>query len=300
MPYTVFRFEIPYPLIWGKGGWLPIRLEGKDYEIAFERVWRSGNGVEMQYDRLGRVSYTRVSVRFPHQTESDSVEQLNRIAHKAINRLLDVYRVSTKEFHVGHIPIHELGAADTSHGIYTEADDGTILETHTFQTDTGLGITLCRTMRLDGEAVLDLAHERPLPIVDLLILNARRSLLFEDFRIAVLEAETAFEIAIDNILTTYYTSETTQTTEDSIPDYSHERVSKILDAGLMNLLKDHLPKALGRDFIGTEEHGRWKKDLYELRNAVVHNGKEVDPCEAERALEAAERALSWIETKRVT
>jgi hypothetical protein len=31
MPFTVFSTGIPYPLMWEKAGWLPLRLEGKDY-----------------------------------------------------------------------------------------------------------------------------------------------------------------------------------------------------------------------------------------------------------------------------
>ena len=100
MPCTVVSTEIPYTLMWEKKGWLPLRLEGKDYEIAFERTWRSGSSnVEMKYDRLGRVSYTKIAVRFPYATTSGHVEELRRVSHKAINRLLDVYRVTTKEFH---------------------------------------------------------------------------------------------------------------------------------------------------------------------------------------------------------
>ncbi len=294
MPYTVVKFEIPYPLIWGKGGWFPIRLEGKDYEIAFERCWRSGNNVELMYDRVGRVSFTRVYVRFPHETASVDGENLRTIAHKAINRLLDVYRVSTKEFHIGHIPLHELGATDTSHGVYTEADDGSLTEIHSFQLDMGLGLTLARIGDIDDQAKSDLAYERPLPLVDLLMLNAKRSLLFEDFRIAVVEAETAFELAIDNLLRAYYLSEKAHTRVATSPASSQEMINRILEAGLMNLLKEHLPKAKGRCFVGTEVHSRWKNDLYNLRNAVVHEAKELGPCEARRALDAAESALSWI------
>ena len=296
MPYTVFSTEIPYPLMWGEGGWLPLRLEGKDYEIAFERVWRPGiKNMEMKYDRLGRMSYTKIAVRFPYATAGDNVEELRRIAHKAINRLLDVYRVATKESYIGHVPIHELGIADTSHGVYTIKDDGSIWERHSVGFDLGPGITHSRMQEIDHHAIWDLAYERPLSVVDILILNARRSVLFEDYRIAVIEAETAFEVGVDRVLARYYLSKTTQSAEGYVvPACSKEGVSKILDAGLINLLKDHLPKVMGKEFIGTDEHGRWSQDLYTLRNAVVHDGRGVQSDEAERALEAAEDALVWM------
>ena len=296
MPYTVFEAEIPYPLMWDKAGWLPLRLEGRDYEIAFERLWRPGNsGNEIKYDRLGRVSYTKVAVRFPYATTRDDAEELRRVSHKAINRLLDVYRCATKESHIGHIPIQELGSSNTSHGVFDVKDDGSVWELNSFRFDMGSGLTLARTQELDRNPMLDLAYERPLPVVDLLVLNARRSFLFEDYRIAVIEAEAALEVGVDLVLTRYYLSRTTKSTEGYVvPAYSREDVHRLLDAGLKNLINTHIPIALERKFIGTDEHSRWENDLYDLRNAVIHDGKEVRENEAERALEAAEDALVWM------
>ncbi|MCY4448815.1 MAG: hypothetical protein OXE02_08245 [Chloroflexi bacterium] len=293
MPSTVFTAEIPYALIWGEAGWLPLRIDGQDYEIQFERSWRGGSkNVEIKHDRLGRVSYTRIAVRFPYSTTGDDIDELTSTAHKAINRLLDVYRVATKEFHVGHIPIHELGLSDTAHGIFGIEDDGSITEQHSARFDMGLGLTMSRKAMMSSDALRDLAYERPLPVVDVLFLNAKRSVLFEDYRVAVIEAETAFEVGVDRILTRYYLSRVSRTTEGHIqPAYSRDSVKDLLDAGLSNLLRVHLPKALGREFIGTEEHTRWEKELYTLRNAVVHDGIEAGEDEARSALEAAEGAL---------
>lgn len=296
MPFTVFNADVPYPLMWDKADWLPMRLEGKDYAIAFERAWRPGNsGNEIRCDRLGRVSYTKVAVRFPYATTRDDAEELRKVSHKAINRLLDVYRCATKESHIGHIPIQELGSSNSSHGVYDVKDDGSVWERNSFRFDMGSGLTLARTQELDGNSILDLAYERPLPVVYLLVLNARRSLLFEEYRVAVIEAETAFEVGVDRILTQYYLSRTTRSTEGCVvPAHSREDVHRILDAGLKNLLNSHVPMALGREFIDTDEHSRWENDLYDLRNAAIHDGKRVREDEAERALEAAEDALVWI------
>ena len=296
MSTTVFSAEIPYSLMWGKADWLPLRLEDKDYEITFERTWRPGNsGNEIKYDRLGRVSYTKVAVRFPYATTPNESEELRRVSHKAINRLLDVYRCATKESHIGHIPIQELGPSNTSHGVYDSKDDRNVGELNSFRFDMGSGLTLARTQKMDGNSVLDLAYERPLSVVDFLVLNARRSLLFEEYRVAVIEAETAFEVGVDQILTRYYLSRTTKSTEGYVvPAHSKDYVYRLLNAGIKKLINDHLPMALERELVGTDEHSRWEKDLYDLRNAVIHDGKEVRENEAEQALEAAEDILVWI------
>ena len=172
---------------------MPLRLEGKGYEIAFERSWRPGNyNNELKCDRLGRMSFTRIAVRFPYTTIGEDFEDLRRVTLKAINRLLDVYSSATKESHIGHIPIQELGPSNTSHGVYDVKKDGGVWELNSFQFDLGSGLNLSRAQEMDGNSILDLAYERPFPLVDLLVLNARLSLLFEDYRIAIIEAETAF------------------------------------------------------------------------------------------------------------
>ncbi len=296
MTQTVVTAEIPYPLIWDKAGWLPLRLEGKSYEIGFERSWRLGNSrVEMKFDRQGRVSYTRVAVRLPYLTTGDDSEELIRLTHKAVNRLLDVYRVSTKEFHVGPIPAQELGPVNLSHGIVDLKGDGSARELLSFRFDMGSGLTLARTQEMDSESILDLAYERPLPVVDLLVLNARRSLLYEDYRIAVIEAETAFEVGVDQVLKRYCLSQTKMDAAGNVvAAYSNDDVERLLDAGLTNLIQDHLPKALGRDFINTDEHQRWHQDLYLLRNAVIHDGEKIQADQADRALAASEDALVYM------
>ena len=153
MAHTVVCIEIPYPLMWGKVGWLPLRMEGKDYEIGFERAWRPGvSNFEIKHDRLGRMSYTKVAIRFPYATIGDDSDELKRVAHLAINRLLDVYRARTKECHVGHIPIHELGVGSTSHGVYTVDDDGSTNELHSLQYDIGSGVTLARMQEIESQA----------------------------------------------------------------------------------------------------------------------------------------------------
>ena len=298
-PYTEVATTIPYSLIWdglGKGGgWLAVELEGQQLQVTFRRVWHSGNNVEMTNDRLGRVSSTQVWIRFPYPTAGNDHPQLRSEAHRVINRLLDVYRVRTKEVHIGPIPLHELGQTQITHGNIVDLGDGTSGEECSVQFDSGLGVRLARRAATSGNAIQDLAYERALPVVDLLVLNARRSALFEDYRIAVIEAETAFEVGVDRVMTLHYLSEMKKSPEGHLVEaYTREDVERILGAGLNNLLRDHLPKAVGKPFIGSDEHSRWENDSYKLRNAVVHDGKTVQPEEAQSALAASEDALVWM------
>ena len=62
-------------------------------------MYREGsNNVEVRHDRLGTVAYTVVQILFPALVEDqdDLVDQ----THRVLNRLLDVYRVTTDEFFI--------------------------------------------------------------------------------------------------------------------------------------------------------------------------------------------------------
>lgn len=106
----------------------------------------------------------------------------------------------------------------------------------------------------------------------------------ENYRIAVVEAEIAFEVNIDELVTKYYRNE----------GWSAFEIDNIMKAGLKNLLTDHIPKSCGEPFVGTGEHTAWERDLYSLRNRIIHDGVAVTAMETQKALDAAEKALEWI------
>ena len=62
----------------------------------------------------------------------------------------------------------------------------------------------------------------------------------------------------------------------------------------MNLLKDHVAKSCGKPFLDTPEYTDWKQCLYDLRNAVVHDGASVNAEEAKKAIEVGEKSLLWL------
>jgi hypothetical protein len=150
---------------------------------------------------------------------------------------------------------------------------------------------LARIARIPNEAKDFLKDGTPLPVPKTLLLNARREELLENYRLAVVEAETAFETLIDQTITEYYRALGATEVE----------IDNKLQAGLKNLVKDHLPLCCGgRPFIGTAVHSAWENDLYKKRNDIVHNGASVAADETRKALDAAENALQWVETHTTT
>jgi hypothetical protein len=291
---TVVRTTFPYPLKWDKGN-LDVRIGDKVFDVHFERQYRqdtdpqvSGSGIistrnlEVERDRLGRAAHTSVEIHFPMCVEHDlgNNDELLKWVHAVINRLLDVYRYTAEEFHVCPIPKKELGM-------------------YTVRTINASG-TLDRESMVSGGVTNWLVHAPPQPIPDearqflrsgtelsfpeVFLLNAKREELFENYRIAVVEAETAFEILVRRVVAQHFRQQGRSTT-------------KIDQIAFQNLIQHHIPRCCGEPFEGTPEHAAWKSDLYDLRNSVVHDGASVEPNQAGQALDAAERAIKWIEVR---
>src|SRR5215204_6408516 len=122
MKRTIVTTTIPYSLIWDDEDF-EILVNGRVFEVHFERKGRqrgneevTGSGIveasgfTLPQDRLGRVSYTAVEIRFPMYVHNDigNSATLENWFRAVINRLLEVYRYATEDFHVDRIPKREL------------------------------------------------------------------------------------------------------------------------------------------------------------------------------------------------
>lgn len=301
MQQTVVRTTFPYPLIWDRGE-LEISVEDKPFQVIFERRYHeapdkrpptgsilSAPDHELPYDRLGRVAYTHVEIYFPMYVENDLTdrEELWNWVHAIINRLLSVYRYSMEEFYIDTVPRNELNIR----AITTINEHGKLSDRETligFQAaSSSRWLKSARTRPIPDEARRILRDGTELPISKMLFLNAKREHLLENYRIAVVEAETAFEALIDQVIAQYYRGQGLSTAE----------IENKLRARLTNLIAHHIPRCCGAAFESTSEHTAWQTDLYELRNSVVHDGASVSAEQASQALDAAERAMGWIEVR---
>jgi len=302
---TLVRASITYPLIWDSGE-LEIRVEEKVFKVRFERRYRQrgdtpviggriveASNMELPQDRLGRVAYTKLEIQFPMHVPYYDMgardEELHQGVLAVINRLLEVYRYATGEFHIESIPRIELQVDSVSRNL---KEDGTLEEPNR-ETLVGLDsggpdrwLTSARTKPISQEARQFLREGTTLAIPTVLYLNAEREFTFENHRIAVVEAETAFEAQVDEVVAQYYRSQ----------GLSRAQVDNKLKAGLQGLINHHLPRCCRHPFASTLEHATWNLDLYQLRNDVVHNGAPVEAHQARRALDAAKQAMQWINT----
>ena len=312
---TLVRATIPYPLIWDNDD-LDIRVEDKDFKVHFKRRFRpegdapvlggggggiiSAPGQELPYDRSGLIAYTELEIVFPTHVPYNDIgerDELQRCVLAVINRLLEVYRYATGESYISSIPRIELQIGSVSRAL---KEDGTVEEQNRERMigfEAGPDpllegarrwLTTARTEPVTEEAREYLQVGDDLPLPTMLYLNAEREYIFESYRIAVVEAETAFEALVDQVVDNYYKS----------MNRSSRDIENILRQDIVNLLRDHIPQCCGGEqFEGTPEHCAWRNDLYKLRKGVVHDGEPVNAVQAEKALEAADKAMKWIETR---
>lgn len=306
---TVVVTAFPHPLVWDEGR-VDVRVQNKTFSVYFKRHYRTEGdevpippqgwspgiqetaNIEIPHDRWARVAYTVVWITFPMDVDRDNFEEIAKWAHDVNNRLLEVYRFTMDEFHIDTIPVNETWELEvqTVEHFDDRAVVPRVLEGKRYSPPVG-GVQLARLARIPSEAKAFLRDGNPLSVSKTLSLNARREELLENYRLAVVEAETAFETLVDQTITEYYRAQ-----GDSEVEIDNKR-----QAGLKNLIKDHLPRCCGgQPFVGTAEHSAWKNDLYTLRNDVVHNGASTNADEVRNALEAAEKALQWIETHKTT
>lgn len=223
MTRTMVVTSIPYPLIWHQGE-LEVRVSDELISVQFERVWRQqedhtrdygtarSRGIEIMYDRLGHVATTNLRMLFPRHISDP--RKLPELVLSVINRLIDVYRLSMDELFLESIPRNEVRIYEN----YAVKEDGSESLERSVTFDFGEGITIARTSPIPVEAVNLLLSGTELPIPEMLTLNARREYLLENFRLAVVEVETAFEALIDEIVSVHYRSPV--------------EIENILDAGL--------------------------------------------------------------------
>ena len=73
-----------------------------------------------------------------------------------------------------------------------------------------------------------------------------------------------------------------------------KKISDIFEAGLANLLKDHIKIVIGIDFHSSTQHKEWEKNAYRVRNDVIHRGKNVSAQESKITLETNASTIKYI------
>lgn len=272
-----------------------MKIGSETFRFAFERKWveegdhglggfRSAEGMEILGDRHGRVAYTDVRITMEGRLPDEDLQRIlmaRRLVRSVINRVLQVYRVDTSEAYIEPVSNVDLGRV-----LVQELEEGDGFTESGFETIDGFvgGLQRAREGEPSSFALETLENDRGLPLPWVLLLDAQREAIYGKHREAVIHCQTGVEVAVQIAVRAFYEAQ----------GENEEAIEVKLDAGLKNLMKDHLPLATQEDFWGTEVQDTWDEEAYSVRHRAVHEGRSVSQEEAATAILACRDVVAWI------
>jgi hypothetical protein len=237
-------------------------------------------------DRWGKFSHTNVQINFHHPIHikpsivfhdfllSKAIEIMNRMFSVCRGVNGDHYiRINKKD--IFSYTVYYFDANGRSRRAVSVPFGNNIISTGGTSDPTNEELTKIRQI---------LSADIYLPLFQELIFDAWDYQYYGNNRAAVIEAGTAFEIFIHDFIWNGYLKK----------GRSEEKIKNILEAGLMNLLRDHIVKLTGIDFCSTDEFTNWEKNAYKIRNDTVHEGKKISEDDSSKAIEATSNAVKFI------
>jgi hypothetical protein len=240
-----------------------------------------------------------------------------------LNNFIDIYRIITQDPYVHRIDGEfDTYLVDYSAGVipkkYHDSSSGDILkhiQKIAFHSEIGKGRQLKTRLntledlfpgKILEKSFLDLfgkLTQEPYnnPIHYELIFNAQFELKRRNYHIAVLEAETAFEVYIAQILLNTAVA-IGEVKSKIIADMENPKKLGMLNQRLIKVdsLIEEYRKSQGlsasANFMGSAFHNEWKNYLYKLRNKIIHEGwRFVTFDQAKRGIASCKSAIKEIE-----
>jgi len=307
---TVIDFDIPFAIPIPDGFYL-VRIRGKTADIHVQKHpreyagWKAVGGVaELPFDKHGRFAYSHIAVtlswkadirelgRKPLLIDAPPRDKVKEIAIEFVNRLIDVVRYVTGEYHLEHVTYPDIPAYDVYY-----SDGKQMLPVAKTLLSTGVGgikITVGQPApipdSLRREILELLANEGELELSRTLILNAKDAALSEDYRRATLESVTALEVDLFRFIRER--GRQLKIAEDKIKSF-------IVDVGLTGSLEVVLKMLTAGLEPPDEQLLSVCKGAIATRNDILHRGlMQVPATEAEMRISRIESFLAYL--KRVT
>jgi hypothetical protein len=129
-----------------------------------------------------------------------------------------------------------------------------------------------------------LSRNAQLPLFQEIILDAWDYHFYRNYRAAVIESGTAFEVFIDNFIREKYLK----------LGKTEEELENILETGLKNLLHIHIKKVTGTNFHVTQEYLDWEKYAYYIRNETIHKGARVSDIDSAKAISTVSNTIKFL------
>jgi HEPN domain-containing protein len=286
-PVTISRLNDGRPAL------IELDKRRRDPEIAFKTL-PSGKGENWQ-DPAGKFRYSTANVWMPYTDaisfgsrnwfDLETRESYASYALQYLNRLVRVYRFVTADYYVPTLSMEDVDSyfgvalADTAsprpkihwRPMGRMAPDVNLLpDTSTAQLREIRGM---------------LRSEAAIPDEEELLMSARALLESGSPRLAVLDAQTAFEVVVKRLVAADFRAR----------GYSPKQIQHRVGRRFNALLKKHLSPEVKRFEKGMPEYDHYWARTYQPRCDLVHGEKtEITHEDAEQAIRAVEEALEYL------
>jgi hypothetical protein len=221
----------------------------------------------------------------PTERRSDTYEVVN-VALMILNRFISHYRFETEYFFTPNVRIEDFPEVEiyalAHRPLYKMSELRSHLQMHDVKMQSWKMFPLYAVqghMPLMSNEQRDRIVSRinfggEVPTSTALILSANKHLEEGNYRQAIIDIQTAFEVKIKDSV------EIQLITQGKPAD----EIDGVLECGIVNLLKDHYPRCpKAKPFLpDSDEYKKWKW-AYGIRNALTHSGSTVSEQEANTA-----------------
>ena len=241
----------------------------------------TGTNLQKIKDRNGVFRFTRLYIQFTHAVTKEDLDDkdksetlLNIIREKslnAVNKLIDSYRFVTQQEHItrlGDLSIKMVYFNELKEGLYTLPAN---IESATMNRS---------KVELDKIGKMLLNGEKP-DLYSLLLLDAQNSFDTKNYALAIVQSFQALDIFVENFLI-----ERLQKTKSITEQEAIDHLAKDNNWKTKTRLKLVLKEATG---FSVEEKNKtlwdsWSTSYRDVRNKVIHKGKEASQVEVQNAL----------------
>lgn len=308
--HTILSFNIPFSIP-APDGVYAITVDGKEALITIRRIQREQvegfvvegtRTMQIQFDKYGRSSYSRVEIKFPWQMDLQEHgrkplllgdipprRKAKELALKFVNRFIEVIRYVTEEYWLEPVRYQDILSFED---FYWDGKQRT--RAGITLIDTGVGgirISTGHPFQLSHEKIEQinalLKGESKQDISKILLMNAKDAVLMEDFRLATLEGVTALETVLSGFIRKR--GEQTGISKEKLEDFivkvgltgNLEVVLRMLTEGLEQIDGDTLELCKG---------------AITTRNNILHEGlMDVSPTETERRILSIEKMILYLQ-----
>lgn len=273
-------------------------LTTRHYPVTPEEGWEqqfTGTNLQKNKERDGTYRYSSLYIQFElpvsNKNLDDSslfgilLDKINVTSLTIVNKLIDSYRYESEQEYVtrlGALNINSVHFLDLNRSFYLIKSDGT---------SATMNIANSKIKKIDEDLEKGISPE----LYSLLLLDAKNSFDIKNYPLAVVQSYQALDIYVERILS-----------QKLIKDksYTESQAEKYLTQGDYWKTKVRLGAVL-KSLYGFSVHEKdsplWNAwlDLYKnLRNEVIHKGKEATSREVEDALSVNEKVIKLIELNR--